>query len=117
MKIITTASEMMAYSNKNRLNGHAISFVPTMGALHKGHISLVRNAKRENAKVVVSVFVNPTQFNDANDLKNYPRTFDDDKHLLEKAGVDVMFYPTVPVVYPTEERQVYELDGLYNIHV
>jgi pantoate--beta-alanine ligase len=112
MKIITTASEMLAYATQCGLNGHQISFVPTMGALHKGHISLVDNAKRDNACVVVSVFVNPTQFNDVTDLESYPRTFESDAEKLKAAGVDVMFFPSVNEVYPTSERNKYELDGL-----
>lgn len=112
MKIITTASEMLTYSTQCGLNGCQISFVPTMGALHNGHISLVEHAKRNKTKVVVSVFVNPTQFNDTSDLENYPRTFDSDSEVLREARVDVMFYPSVAEVYPSEEFKVYNLDGL-----
>ena len=112
MKIITTAVEMSAFSTQNRSNNQSIAFVPTMGALHKGHISLIQQAKRNSDLVVVSVFVNPTQFNNSFDLEKYPRTFDQDKELLSMENVDVLFYPTVSEVYPTDEAASYELDGL-----
>ena len=81
MKIITTASEMMEFATAKRAKGATIGFVPTMGALHQGHASLMSMAKRDNGIVVVAVFVNPTQFNQATDLEKYPRTFDSDKSL------------------------------------
>jgi pantoate--beta-alanine ligase len=112
MKVITTASEMQEFADQRKVENYSISFVPTMGALHNGHISLVDNAKRDNACVVVSVFVNPTQFNDVADLESYPRTFESDAEKLKAAGVDVMFFPSVNEVYPTSERNKYELDGL-----
>jgi pantoate--beta-alanine ligase len=80
--------------------GSEIGFVPTMGAIHKGHISLIEKAKSENAIVVSSLFVNPTQFNDQNDFLNYPKTLENDILLLEKAGCDVLFLPSVKVMYP-----------------
>lgn len=83
-----------------------------MGALHAGHISLVELAKRQCNTVIVSVFVNPTQFNDPNDLAKYPRTFESDSEMLEKAGVDALFFPSVEEVYPTDEVRTYELDDL-----
>lgn len=83
-----------------------IGFVPTMGALHAGHRSLVERARRENETVVVSVFVNPTQFNDKNDLRNYPRTPEADERLLEEAGADYVLMPSVEEIYPkTDTRQ------------
>jgi len=83
-----------------------IGFVPTMGAIHKGHISLIEKAKAENELVVSSLFVNPTQFNDQNDFINYPKTIENDILMLIKAGCDLLFLPTVQVMYP---------DGLNNL--
>jgi len=112
MKIITTASEMMEFATAQRATGVTIGFVPTMGALHEGHASLIRAAKQDNGIVVVSVFVNPTQFNQDTDLEKYPRTFDSDKSLLERESVDVMFFPNVSEVYPDSKTPSYEMDGL-----
>lgn len=83
-----------------RVAGERVAFVPTMGNLHAGHISLVEEAKRHADRVVVSIFVNPMQFNDASDLDKYPRTFDADKAKLQAAAVDVLFFPEVATVYP-----------------
>ena len=103
---------MTAFSTENKSKKLTIGFVPTMGALHKGHISLVQYAQRNCDLVVVSVFVNPTQFNSSEDLNKYPRTIDADRMLLEKERVDVLFAPSVNEVYPTEKRVSYNLDGL-----
>ncbi|MDA8027087.1 MAG: pantoate--beta-alanine ligase [Actinomycetota bacterium] len=83
-----------------RLQRRSVGFVPTMGALHKGHMSLIDRAKSENDKVVVSIFVNPLQFNDQSDFDNYPSTLDQDRSLLEDAGVDLLFSPTASVMHP-----------------
>ena len=85
-----------------------IGFVPTMGALHNGHKSLVERARKENDTVVVSVFVNPTQFNDNNDLKNYPRTPEADCAVLESAGADIVFMPSVEDIYPEPDTRVFD---------
>lgn len=85
-----------------------VGFVPTMGALHAGHRSLVERARRENETVVVSVFVNPTQFNDKNDLKNYPRTPEADCAILEAAGADIVFMPSVEDIYPEPDTRIFD---------
>lgn len=92
--------------------GSSVGFVPTMGALHDGHVSLVRRARAENDTVVVSVFVNPTQFNDKNDLRNYPRTPEADLEVLRKAGADIVFMPTVEEVYPEPDTRVFDFGQL-----
>ena len=85
-----------------------VGFVPTMGALHAGHRSLVEKARRECKTVVVSVFVNPTQFNDKNDLKNYPRTPEADCKVLEAAGADIVFMPSVEDIYPEPDTREFD---------
>ena len=92
--------------------GSSVGLVPTMGALHDGHVSLVRRARAENDTVVVSVFVNPTQFNDKNDLRNYPRTPEADLEVLRKAGADIVFMPTVEEVYPEPDTRVFDFGQL-----
>ena len=88
--------------------GKVVGFVPTMGALHQGHISLVERARTECDVVVVSVFVNPTQFNDKNDLKNYPRTPEADAAMLEAAGVDYVLFPSGEEIYPEPDTRVFD---------
>lgn len=89
-----------------------IGFVPTMGALHEGHLSLVRAARRAGGVVVVSVFVNPTQFNDPADLRNYPRTHEKDLAMLKAEGVDVVFMPEVEEIYPEPDTRVWDFGEL-----
>ena len=103
---------MNSFSSASLSSGKTIGFVPTMGALHAGHGSLINYASSENDVVVVSVFVNPTQFNQKSDLDQYPRTFEADKAFLDSLNVDVMFYPSVPEIYPDDEEPLYDLDGL-----
>ena len=88
--------------------GKKIGFVPTMGALHEGHISLVTRARKECDVVVASVFVNPTQFNDKNDLKNYPRTPEADAAMLAEAGVDLVLFPSVEEIYPEPDTRQFD---------
>ena len=88
--------------------GKKIGFVPTMGALHEGHISLVARARKECDVVVASVFVNPTQFNDKNDLRNYPRTPEADAAMLEAAGVDLVLFPSVEEIYPEPDTRQFD---------
>lgn len=100
MKLVHTIKELQSELNALRSIGKTIGLVPTMGALHAGHASLVKRAVAENDVVVVSDFVNPTQFNDRNDLIKYPRTLDADCELLEKVGASFVFAPSVEEIYP-----------------
>ncbi len=108
MEIIRTVAELKAKLDDARSRG-TIGLVPTMGALHAGHLSLIERAHRENDTVVVSVFVNPTQFNNPTDLATYPRTEEADAALLSSAGVDYAFIPSVDEVYPEPDTRVFDL--------
>ena len=105
MKVITTISELDAELSAARAENRSIGLVPTMGALHAGHLSLVERAIAENDVTVVSIFVNPTQFNDKTDLANYPRTLEADCTLLEKAGATIAFAPLVETMYPEPDTR------------
>ncbi len=96
MKIIESISEMKIF--RKSLSG-SVGFVPTMGALHEGHLSLVQESKRNNSNTFVSIFVNPTQFNNPEDFKNYPKTLSEDIKILEDQGVDVLFLPKYEELY------------------
>ncbi|MEG1612146.1 MAG: pantoate--beta-alanine ligase [Alistipes sp.] len=106
MKIFHTIHELR--SALDQCDQTKIGFVPTMGALHAGHRSLVERARKENETVVVSVFVNPTQFNDPNDLRSYPRTPESDARLLEDAGADFVLMPSVEEIYPTPDTRTFD---------
>jgi pantoate--beta-alanine ligase len=112
MKICQTIQEMRAASRKSYVEGKRLGFVPTMGALHDGHISLVRAAKAQCNVVVVSIFVNPLQFGPNEDLTKYPRTFERDRELLEKEGVDFLFAPTPEEMYPASAVTYVTVEGL-----
>ena len=105
MKLVHTIQELRAELDIQRQAGKKIGLVPTMGALHEGHASLVRRAVAENEVVVVSDFVNPTQFNDKNDLLKYPRTLEADCELLEKEGAAYVFAPSVEEMYPEPDTR------------
>ncbi|MBO5187549.1 MAG: pantoate--beta-alanine ligase [Prevotella sp.] len=103
-RIVDVQNELFAY----RKQAKNVGLVPTMGALHEGHASLVRRSVTENDVTVVSVFVNPTQFNDKNDLRNYPRTLEADCALLEACGADIVFAPSVDEMYPQPDNRHFE---------
>ena len=106
MKTVYTVNELKQELALVDMSG--VGFVPTMGALHAGHRSLVEKARKECETVVVSVFVNPTQFNDKNDLKHYPRTPEADEALLEAAGADIVFMPSVEEIYPEPDTRIFD---------
>ena len=112
MLIIRTVAELGEYVSNERKNGRSIGLVPTMGALHAGHISLVTKAVSENDIVLVSLFVNPTQFNNPTDLATYPRKEEDDFALLREAGASAVFAPSVEEIYPggVEGRERHEFE-------
>lgn len=109
MIVIGKVNDLEKAVDAFRNEGKSIGLVPTMGALHEGHLSLVERCRNENDVVVVSVFVNPTQFNNKEDLRTYPRTEEADKALLEKAGCDIVFMPSVEEVYPEPDTRVFDL--------
>lgn len=100
MRIIRSIEKMFEASKKERLRGKTIGFVPTMGALHQGHLSLMRKARKENDTVVVSIFVNPAQFGPKEDFRKYPRVLLQDSLLCKREGVDIIFYPDRKAMYP-----------------
>ncbi len=109
MKVLRTVGELRQAMESHRNAGQTIGLVPTMGALHAGHLSLMERSCRDNDITVASIFVNPTQFNNATDLKTYPRTEEKDCALLEKAGVDYAFVPSVEEIYPEPDTRVFDL--------
>lgn len=110
LKIIDSPSDMSAWSRQIRTGGKTLGFVPTMGALHNGHLSLLQRARKECDFVAASIYVNPTQFGPEEDFKNYPRTFDADKKLCADAGVDCIFAPKN--LYAKDARTFIEVHGL-----
>ena len=100
MLILKHINDISNYFTALQANGIKIGFVPTMGALHPGHVSLIAEAKKNSGTVVSSIFVNPTQFNDTKDFEKYPNTIEQDIYLLEKAGCDTLFLPSVKEMYP-----------------
>lgn len=108
MKVFSKIVDLQNQLFEDRKQGKTIGLVPTMGALHEGHASLVKLSVDQNDVTVVSVFVNPTQFNDKNDLKNYPRDLDADCKLLESVGADYVFAPSVEEMYPVPDTRQFE---------
>lgn len=116
IKVVRSVAELREATQKYRGMGKRIGFVPTMGALHAGHISLISKAKESCDIVVCSVFVNPTQFNDKNDLLNYPRHDERDVRLLEEANCDIAFMPSVEEMYPQElESESFSLGSVMEL--
>lgn len=115
MQLLRKIIELKSILGTERHNGLSIGFVPTMGALHQGHLSLVDRAASENDRVVVSIFVNPTQFNDPNDLKNYPRTLETDLSLLSLHSCDYVFHPSVEEMYPEPDARKFDFGHLETV--
>jgi len=115
MKLFKTIKELQEVLDPERGKGLTIGFVPTMGALHEGHLSLVKRAGTENDRVVVSIFVNPTQFNDPNDLRNYPRTLDADRKLLSSSPCDYVFAPDPAEIYPEPDTRKFNFGKLEEV--
>ena len=115
MKVAQTVSHLRQYVDSITKPGYKTGFVPTMGALHEGHISLVNICKKENEVTVVSIFVNPNQFNDKKDLENYPTMPEKDIKMLEEAGCDVVFMPGVKEVYPEPDTRVFDFGTLGDV--
>ncbi|MFV0604819.1 MAG: pantoate--beta-alanine ligase [Niabella sp.] len=112
MWVFKKVADLQAFIEKQRLLKKEIGFVPTMGALHNGHISLINRCKSTATLTVCSIFVNPTQFNDKNDLAKYPRTIANDIVLLTTAGCDVLFLPDVEEIYPMPSTKQYNIGSL-----
>jgi len=115
MNIFYSAINLKKELQIHKNNFSNIGFVPTMGALHQGHTSLVKKAKSENNFCVASIFVNPTQFNNPEDLKKYPRTLETDLSMLEAAGCDVVFIPSVDAMYPEKDTRVFDFNKLDSV--
>lgn len=112
MKVFDSIKDLQQYLADAKWENKTIGLVPTMGALHKGHESLVRRSAKENDECVVSVFVNPTQFNDKNDLITYPRTVEKDCELLEATGCTVAFIPSEKEMYPKPDTRIFDLGAV-----
>ena len=115
MKLINKISHLQKLISKEKSNGKKIVFIPTMGALHKGHISLIKKARKKGDILVVSIFVNPTQFGPKEDYKKYPRTFNKDKNIAEQYGVDILFNPKLQEMYPKKYSTYVEEEELSKV--
>ncbi len=115
MRVLNTRNELVNLINNQKKEGKTIGFVPTMGALHEGHLSLVKESKKNSDITVVSVFVNPTQFNDPEDLKRYPRTLEQDVELLKSVNCDIVFAPSVEEIYPEPDTRKFNFGYLESI--
>ncbi len=117
MILFKKAVDISKYLIQQKNEGRSVGFVPTMGALHPGHLSLIKNSQSDNSITVCSIFVNPAQFNDKKDFDNYPSTIEQDIDMLEEADCDVLFYPDVSEIYPvgTDTEKIYDLGYLENV--
>ena len=112
MEIIENKVELLKEIDALKKEGKSVGFVPTMGALHEGHLSLIKIANQENDVTVVSVFVNPTQFNNPNDYSKYPRILEDDKKKLKNVKCDILYTPTEKEMYPEEDKREFDFGNL-----
>jgi pantoate--beta-alanine ligase len=112
MLVFTSIKEVRSYIQSLKDEGKSVGFVPTMGALHLGHLSLLERSVKENDVSVCSIFVNPIQFNNASDLKKYPRTLQEDSRMLEQGGCDIVFSPSVDEMYPEAASETYDFGQL-----
>lgn len=112
MRVLSTIDDLKNLLKTYRSDNKQIGFVPTMGALHKGHLSLVKESRLNSDITVTSIFVNPTQFNNPNDLKNYPRNTQADLSMLEEMGCDIVFTPSVEEMYPEKDTRIFVFDGI-----
>ena len=115
MKTVFSLEQIRKISSELRKNGRTIGFIPTMGALHAGHLKLVKESKNKNDVTVVSIFVNPAQFSPIEDLVKYPRPFEQDKQLLEQEKIDYLFYPNAKTMYPNGFQTYVTPNNLSNI--
>ena len=115
MKLFSSVKDIQVFLNEQKSLGKSIGFVPTMGALHEGHLSLMRKAKAENDLLVVSIFVNPIQFNNQNDLQKYPRNLKNDSQILETIGCDILFAPNEKEMYPEPIEKKYDFGPLAEV--
>ena len=112
MITIKTIAELQRIVKLDKTNGKSIGFVPTMGALHNGHLSLIEQSKKKTDITVVSIFVNPTQFNNKSDYQNYPITLDTDIEKLKNIGCDYLFLPDINEMYPEPDTRIFNFDGI-----
>lgn len=115
MNVINTVADLQKWLSQPAIKNKNVGFVPTMGALHEGHLSLVKQAAEQSDIVVVSIFVNPTQFNNANDLVRYPRDMNTDIDLLNSVKCDVVFAPGIEDVYPQKDTRIFNFGDLENV--
>jgi pantoate--beta-alanine ligase len=115
MRVITDIKKMQSWSRRIHREGKSIGFVPTMGYLHEGHLSLMRKARKENDFLVISIFINPVQFGPKEDFQRYPRDFTRDKKLSKLCGVDIIFYPEAKDMYPINYKTYVNVEDLSNV--
>lgn len=115
IQVFNFIADLQSFLKAKRGSGLTVGLVPTMGALHEGHLSLIRRAKKENDIAVASVFVNPVQFNNPTDLEKYPRTPERDVAMLESAGCDAVFMPSVEEMYPTKVEDHYDFGAIEHV--